>query len=110
MISIYSWLWKGTGNPDINIKNQQPRYANGIWHWKVFIAENEKWEKWNYGKNETAKIGKHQNTWKERKLQVLGNIGSGHLQTSTDNRNIRKEYHRRKRKTSRNQAEISSKE
>ena len=57
-------------------------------------AGNEKWEKINNGRR-TAKSEKSQNAWKEGKLQVLGNIGSGHHQTEIK---FKKVYLRRTRK------------
>ena len=45
-------------------------------------ADNEKWKKRNNGRKLTAKSGKHQNSWIEVKLRVLGNIGSGHHQAN----------------------------
>ena len=36
------------------------------------------------GRNRTAKPRNNQNTWRKGKLQVLGNTGSGHHQTSGD--------------------------
>ena len=35
--------WKSTWNPDTNYKNIQLGYRNGIWHWKMWHANNEKW-------------------------------------------------------------------
>ena len=54
--------------------------------------------------NRIAKSGKHQNTWRKKKLQVLWNIGSRHHQTSGDGRNNKKNYLGQMRKS-----EISSK-
>ena len=45
----------------------------------------------NNGRYIIAKPGKYQNDWIEGKLQVLENIGSGHHQTSRDERK-NKEY------------------
>ena len=49
-------------------------------------AYNEKWEKANNRRNKTAKLEKNQNTRREGKLQVLGNIRSRHHQTSSNER------------------------
>ena len=49
---------------------------------KICHAHYEKWEKRNTGRNITAKSRKPQNTWREKKLQALRNIGCGHHQTS----------------------------
>ena len=40
----------------------------------------------NYRRNKTAKSRKNQSAWRKGKLQVHGNIGSGHHQTSGDER------------------------
>ena len=45
---------------------------------------NEKWKKTNNGRNRTRKSRKNKNAWRKGKLQVLGNIGSGHHQISGD--------------------------
>ena len=45
---------KRTRDPDTNNKNIQPEYRNGIWHWKMCLAHNEKWEKRNNWKNRTT--------------------------------------------------------
>ena len=58
-------------------------------------ADNEKWKKKNNGMNRTAESVKNQNALRKGKLQVLGNIGSGHHQTSGEKI---KEYLRRTRK------------
>ena len=42
---------------------------------------NEKWTKRNNGRNQAAKSRKNLYTWREGKLQVLGNTESGHHQT-----------------------------
>ena len=76
---------KRTGESVTSNKNIQPWY-NGIWHLKMCQAHNEKREKRNHGKKRTDKSGKHLNAWREGKLQVFGNIGSGHHQTSRDKR------------------------
>ena len=50
----------------------------------MYYADNEKWEKKINRRNRTAKLGKHKNVWREGKLQVLGNIGSGQHQRNRD--------------------------
>ena len=37
----------------------QPGYRNGIWHWKIYPADNEKWEKRISGRNRTTKSRMH---------------------------------------------------
>ena len=49
-------------------------------------ANNEKRKTTNAGRNRTTKLRKNQNAWRKGNLQVLGNIGSGHHQTSQDER------------------------
>ena len=45
-------------------------------------THDEKWEKTNNGRLRTAKSRKNQNARRKRKLQIFGNIGSEHRQTS----------------------------
>ena len=80
----YLQKWIRIGDPDTNNKNIQPEFRNGIWHRKVFHADNEKWEKRRNGRNWTAIAGKDQNAQGKRKWQVLGNIGSEYYQANTD--------------------------
>ena len=54
--------WKRTGNLDTNNKNIQPEYRNGIEHWNMCYAHNEKWKKRINRINGIAKSGKHQNS------------------------------------------------
>ena len=72
-------------------------------------AHYEKWEKINNRWNRTTKSRKNQNVWREGKLEVLRNIGSGYHQASEYKRKKkkdekkkkkekRKEYYRRTRK------------
>ena len=83
---------------ETNNKNIQPGYRNRIWHRKIGHAHNEKCTKSNIRRNRTAKFGKTQIDQRKGKYLVLGNIGRGHHQTSTDERKIRKEYLRQTRK------------
>ena len=72
--------WKRTGNPNTNNKNIRPGYRNGIWLWKMFHTDKEKWGKRNKGRKKfclTTKLGKHQKPWREGEWHVLENIGSG---------------------------------
>ena len=89
---------KRTVDFDVNHKNLQPR----IWHWKNVPCLKWKVEK-NNVRMKTAESGKYQNTCWEGKLQILGNIGSGHDQTSGDERKNNKSVLQTKEKTSRNQ-------
>ena len=66
-------------------------------------VHNEKWKKTNNGRNRTAKSRKNQNTWRKGKLQLLGNIGSEHHQTSEDERKNKKRIAQTSEKISRNQ-------
>ena len=36
----------------------------------------------NNGRHITDQSGKYQNSWRKRKLQILGNVKSGHLQAN----------------------------
>ena len=49
-------------------------------------AHKKKQKKTSNRRNRTAKSGTHQNSWWKRKLQVHGNTGSEHNQTSGDER------------------------
>ena len=82
---------KRNRKPYTNRKNIQPGYRDGIWHRKMRHVHNEKLEKRNNRRNRTTKSGKNLNAGRKGKLQVLGNIGSGHHQ-SRDKRKIRKWY------------------
>ena len=62
-------------------------YKNGIWHWKMCNAHNEKREKNSNVRNRTDKSQKHWDAWREENLQVLGNIGSRHHQTDMKEKN-----------------------
>ena len=74
----------GDSNTDSN--DIQSGDRNGIWLGEKCHAYNKKQGKTNNGRNRTAKSRPNQNTWRKGNLQVLGNIGSGHSQTSGDER------------------------
>ena len=59
-------------------------YWNRIWHRKMSVAIKKKRETTNNRGNRTAKSRKNQNARRKVNLQVLGNFGSGHHQTSGD--------------------------
>ena len=90
---------KRTGDIDANNKNIQSGCWNGIWNLQMCHAHNEKWQKRYNGRNRTAKSRKNQNSWRKRKLQVLGDFRRGHQQTSGD----RKKMRQSNEKTFRNQ-------
>ena len=46
---------KRNKNPHVNNKNMLSRNRNGIWHWKICHANNEKWEKRSNGRKITAR-------------------------------------------------------
>ena len=69
-----------TGSEDI-----QAGYRDGIWHRKMCHANNKKRETKYDRRNSTTKSRINQNV-RRKKLQVFGNIGSGHHQTSRDER------------------------
>ena len=73
---------KKTGDPETNIKNIQSGYRDDIWLWEVSHADNETWPKRNYWRNRTAKLGKHQHTWREGMFEGLENIESENYWTS----------------------------
>ena len=47
--------WKKIEDSFTKNKNIQPGCRNGIWHWKMCLAHNEKNEKTNNRRNRTAK-------------------------------------------------------
>ena len=49
-------------------------------------------------KNRFTKQGRNQNTWRKGNLQILGNIGSGHYQTSADERKNEKRVYQENEK------------
>ena len=69
-----------------------------MWH-----AHNEKWKKTNNERNRTTKSRKNQNSWREEKLRIVGNIRSGYHQTSGDERKKSEKNTPDKQKTSGNQ-------
>ena len=77
---------KRFGNHNTGCDNTQSGYRDGIWHRKMRHANNEKWETIHDGKNRTTKSRKSQSAWRKENLQTLRNIGSGHYQTSGDER------------------------
>ena len=56
----------------------------------------KKGERRNNGRNRTTKSEKHQNSWREDKLPISGNIGNGHQ--IPEMKEVRKEFLRRTRK------------
>ena len=70
---------KKNDDSDTNNKIIRLGYRNGICHRKICHGHNEKWNTTNNGRNRRAKLRKNQNAQRKGKLQVLGNIGSGHL-------------------------------
>ena len=89
---------KKDGNPSTGSKNLQSGYKDGIWHRKMYHANNENQKTSTGRKNRTTKSRKNQNARRKGNLQVLGNIRNGHSQTCGDEKKIKKEYHRRTRK------------
>ena len=77
---------KRVEDSNTNIKNIQSGHRNGILHWKICLANNEKWIGTNKGRNRTIKSRKNHNACRKENLQVLGNIGSGHHQISGNER------------------------
>ena len=61
-------------------------------------SNNVKRETTYDGGNRTTKSRNNQNTRRKRKLQILGNTGSKHHQTTGDQRKNKKGYHMRKGK------------
>ena len=82
------------GNPNTDCKNIYSRYRNR----KMRHASSEKWQTTRAGKSRTNKSNSNQNARRKGNLQILGNIGSWHHQTSKNERKILKEYLRWTRK------------
>ena len=88
------------------------KYSQDIWMEfgiKMFHANNEKQERKNDERNRTTKSRKNKNTWKKENVQILANIGNQYHQASGDERKNFKKLFQSNEKTSRTQAEISSK-
>ena len=66
--------------------NRQSGYRDGIWHYKMCHANNEKQKMSSDGRNRSPKPRKDRNTRRKGNLQLLGNIGCGHRQTKGDER------------------------
>ena len=63
--------------------NIRTGYRNGIWHRKIcHVYKGQK----NNGRNRTTESEEYWDTQRSRNLQELGNIGSGHHQSSGDER------------------------
>ena len=74
-------------------ENIQSRYRDVIRHRKMRHVSNEKQEMIHNRRNRTIKSRKKQNARRKGNLQIFGNIGSWHHQTSWDERKkIKKEY------------------
>ena len=71
--------------PNTGCENIQVRHMDGIRHRKMHRAINEKREM-THGRNGTSKSRKIRNLRKKEKILILGNIGSGHHQTTRDER------------------------
>ena len=101
-IKVSTKKWKRTGNPNTNNKNIQPGYRNGIWHWKLCQADNEKSTKREIVEGieqQNRKVLEWLEIMIEGKLLVLENIGNRPHQVEGDKRKkIRKEYLRRTKK------------
>ena len=91
---------KRIGNANIDSEDIERRYRDGIWCRKMCQA--------NYEKQEISegiklpKARKNQNAQIKGNLQILGNIESGHHQTSGDGKKW-KRIPRENKKTSRHQ-------
>ena len=90
--------WKRSANADV--KNPKGVNNNGIWHWKMCHAYNEKWEKRNNRRNRITISGKNQNIWRKKKLQVLGNNGCKcHPRSKDERKNNELEMINKKKRT-----------
>ena len=72
--------WKRIGNPNTDPENIQSWHRDGMWHRKMCHAINETHDR----RNRTTKPWKNQNARRKGNLPVLGNVGSGHHQTSEE--------------------------
>ena len=89
---------KRIGNPNINCKNICSRYRNGVRHRKMHHASNEKWQTAHNGRSQTTKSSSQQNTQRRGNLQILGNIGSWHYQTTGNERKKKKRVSQKSQK------------
>ena len=86
---------KRIGNLNINNKNKKSGYIEWSWHRKMGHSNNENQKITNEGRNRTTKSRKIQNASRKENLKELRKIGSGHHQTSRDERKNSMEYLRR---------------
>ena len=63
-------------NTNTNYENIQSRDRIGIWHIKMHLASNKKWQTTHNGRSQTTKSSSHRDAQRKRHLQILGNIGS----------------------------------
>ncbi len=52
-------------------QNIQSGHRDGIWHRKMFHANNEKQKMTNDGRNKNSKLRKNQTFWRKGNLQIL---------------------------------------
>ena len=73
---------KKIGKPNISSEDGQWWYRNGIWHRKMWHANNKKRKMTNDERNRTTISRKNQNGQRKGNLETLANTGSGHHQTN----------------------------
>ena len=66
-IKLFAKNEKKPWDLDMNSKIIQPEYWKGIWYWKMYCADNKKWEKRNDERKITAKSEKNQKAQRKRK-------------------------------------------
>ena len=91
---------RNTGREDI-----QRTYRDRIWLRKMCHADNKKRKMTNDGRESTPQPKKKKKhlVWRKGNLQILENIGSGHYQTSGDERKNEKIIPQENEETTRNQ-------
>ena len=98
-IKIFAKKFKRTWKPYRNYKILQARYGNGISTEKMCHAFNRKWRIRNNERNRIAQSGKHQNTWRKKKLQIPENIRKYKKPRKTEmEEKVKKKYFGRTRK------------
>ena len=80
-------LAKDVKGLNIFIQTIKREYRNGICRKKMRHAYNERRKITINAMNKTTKSRKNQNAWRKGNLQLVGKVGTGHHQTSEDERN-----------------------
>ena len=79
---------KRNGKPHADSENIQSRYRKGIWHRKMSNTNNERLQMTPKRRSKTTNSSNNNNARRKGNLQILGHVGSWHLQISGNERNI----------------------